>query len=161
MISSYIRLADLHYPILEGDLKLLFKIGENDQDFPCPEGYAPVYETIPQHIDHLNFKHAELPPQKINGVWKRVFTVVELSPDEKFAAAKHEQLVGDIQTHKEIEYFKNALSKVKEADKPNVQAHLDDLQAFLTEYPRVRERPVYMQDPAALLQSGSEPDVIG
>jgi|APGre2960657373_1045057.scaffolds.fasta_scaffold39788_2 hypothetical protein len=83
-MSSYIKLSTLEYPRHEGDIRSEYPeitVDQTGATFPCPDTYALVEETpIPEVTDTQTF--AELAPVCIDGVWRRVWSVTELTSEE-------------------------------------------------------------------------------
>ena len=153
MIHAYIRLSDLKYPFLEGNLRLLFphiQEHETDETFPHIDGYAGVEDTYPPEYDQANFKIVEDAPQIIDGVWKRVWKTVELNAAEKIIAEKG--ILYDTDTLLRVDVRKASLI-VKDMTgwkKDYLEGFIADAEAFMNEYPRTRTRPIFQlpsQDP--------------
>jgi hypothetical protein len=83
-MSSYIKLSTLEYPRHEGDIRSEhpeITVDQTGPTFPCPDTYALVEETpMPEITDTQNL--TELAPVCVNGIWRRVWGVTELTPEE-------------------------------------------------------------------------------
>lgn len=79
-MSTYIKLATFEYPRHQGDIRLEYP--EMGADFVCPDTYAIVEETPEPQIDYSTHTTYELTPENIDGVWKRVWAVRELTAEE-------------------------------------------------------------------------------
>ena len=163
MIYAYIQLSNSEYPVFEGMLRLRFPSITEDQTgetLPCPEGYAPVYETEPPVLDDALYALVEIAPKQISGVWKRQWSYRELSAEDRFMKAKLRQKSLDGYLYVELDRAK----QIAGADHPAQQAWKDyvvKLEAWLDEFPRINPKPVMRRDAQNLNNAGSTPDVIG
>ncbi len=83
-MTCYIKLSTLEYPRYEGDIRLEYEeIPENltGDNFPCPDTYARVYGEIPVFNNDL-FKLTVGAPERVNGVWNLMYTIVPLTQKE-------------------------------------------------------------------------------
>jgi hypothetical protein len=84
-MSAYIKLATLEYPRHEGDIRNEYPEITEDQtgpDFPCPATYALVEDTpCPEFVFDTQVAY-EIEPVQINGVWKQVWEVRDLTAEE-------------------------------------------------------------------------------
>ena len=85
-MSSFIKISTLEYPRHEGDIRLEYPHileTQTGDTFPCPEDYAKIIETDKPPYSRLEQKCVESFPQNIDGVWKQVWQVVNLTEEEK------------------------------------------------------------------------------
>jgi hypothetical protein len=83
-MSSYIKLSTLEYPRHEGNIRQEYPEITEDQTgptFPCPDTYALVQETPEPEITDTQVTNEEA-PVCINGVWRRVWSVRDLTAEE-------------------------------------------------------------------------------
>jgi hypothetical protein len=163
MIYAYIQLSDSEYPVFEGILRLRFPNIKEDQTgetLPCPEGYAPVYETEPPALDEALFALVEKPPKQINGVWKRQWEYRELNAEERFHKAKRRQQALDGHLYVELNRAKQ-IAEVEHSAQQDWKDYVVKLEGWLDEFPRVNPKPVMTRNVQMLDNAGSTPDVIG
>jgi hypothetical protein len=163
MIYAYIQLSDSEYPVFEGILRLRFpNITENQtgETLPCPEGYAPVYETELPALDEALFALVEKPPKQINSVWKRQWGYRELTAEERLGKAKRRQQNLDGYLYVELNRAKE-IAGVEHSAQQDWKDYVVKLEAWLDEFPRVNPKPVMARNVQMLDNAGSAPDVIG
>lgn len=83
-MSAYIKLATLEYPRHEGDIRREHPEISEDQtwpNFPCPSTYALVEETPRPTFTDTQTAY-EVAPVQVDGVWKQVWEVRELTAEE-------------------------------------------------------------------------------
>ena len=83
-MSAYIKLTTLEYPRHEGDIRREHPEISEDQtwpNFPCPSTYALVEET-PRPVFTNTQTAYEVAPVQVDGVWKQVWEVRDLTADE-------------------------------------------------------------------------------
>jgi hypothetical protein len=78
-MSTYINLNTKQYPLHQGDIRI--EVDGIGDEFVCPEGYAEVQETSPPTITE-NQRWVEEAPQEVNGVWTKIFRVIDLTEAE-------------------------------------------------------------------------------
>lgn len=89
-MSSYIKLSTLEYPRHEGDIRLEHPEISVDQtwpNFPCPDTYALVEATPMPVVSDTQIAN-ELAPEFVDGTWRRVWNVTELTPEQIAARAE-------------------------------------------------------------------------
>ena len=87
MITHYIKISTMQYPLYEGDIRLECPEIREDQthpNFPCPEDYAPLeYDPVPE-FNSSTHTATRLPPEIVEGKWKVKWSPIrELTADEK------------------------------------------------------------------------------
>lgn len=99
-MSSYIKLATLEYPRHEGDIRLEHPEITEDQTgptFPCPDSYAQVIEVPAPIITDTQYVTEE-PPIYENGVWKRAWSIHEMTEQQIIERDKVRSLLSKSQT---------------------------------------------------------------
>lgn len=84
-MNVYIKLSTLEYPRHEGDIRLEYPEileSQTGDTFVYPATYAVVEATERPSYDVQVQTAYELPPQKINGVWKMVWGVRDYAGHE-------------------------------------------------------------------------------
>lgn len=84
-MSAYIKLSTLEYPRHEGDIRYDHPEIREDQTgdtFPCPSTYALVEWTDRPDFNPDTQAAYETPPVQIEGKWKMVWAVRDLTPQE-------------------------------------------------------------------------------
>lgn len=84
-MNAYIKLSTLEYPRYEGDIRLEYPEileSQTGETFVCPDTYEVVEATERPTYDGKTQIAYELPPQKIDGVWKMVWDVRNYTEDE-------------------------------------------------------------------------------
>jgi len=84
-MSSYINIYSLAFPFHEGDIRLLHPEIREDQTgdtFPCPPEFAKVEDVVLPDYDIETHKLVVSAPFKIDGVWKRQCSVLQMTADE-------------------------------------------------------------------------------
>jgi hypothetical protein len=84
-MSAYIKLSTLEYPRHEGDIRDEHPEIREDQTgdtFPCPSTYALVEWTDCPDFNFDRQVAYELPPVQVDGKWKMVWAVRDLTPQE-------------------------------------------------------------------------------
>lgn len=77
---AYIKTTTGQYPVKEQEIKDMFP----NVSFPTPftaSGYAGVFVTTPPSFNAITQKVVEVPPAKIDGVWKQQWSVVDLDAE--------------------------------------------------------------------------------
>lgn len=72
----------MEYPIYEGDFRTANPEYATVVDLIPPEPYSWVEDTPPPEYSPFTQRFIEVTPQKIDGVWKRAWQVVDLTPEE-------------------------------------------------------------------------------
>lgn len=83
-MSSYIKLSTLEYPRHEGDIRSEHPEIREDQtwpNFPCPDTYALVEDTPMPVVSNTQIVN-EVAPVCVDGIWRRVWSVAELTPEQ-------------------------------------------------------------------------------
>ncbi len=87
MICYYAKLENdqiVEFPIYQGDLKVL--VGFDDlsgEEFPTPEGYVAVEDTIPPpYPSDYRKTLREKTPELIDGVWTRTWAIEDATEQE-------------------------------------------------------------------------------
>jgi hypothetical protein len=77
---SYLKLSTMQYPLYEGDIRLEHpEISEDEtgDTFPVPADYVFIEDTPAPSINIATQYMYEDTPKEINGVWKRIWIVVD------------------------------------------------------------------------------------
>ena len=73
--------AVVEYPVYQGEIKKRFPNTSFTIPFVPPEGYVTVVDAPTPQVDHTK-DIVEDTPQKIDGTWTRVWSVVDATPEE-------------------------------------------------------------------------------
>ena len=84
---AYLKLSTMEFPRYEGDIRAEYPDildSQTGETFPCPDTWAPVYETPKPETDLSlnNILHAT--PVQVDGVWRTAWAVVPV-PTEVLA----------------------------------------------------------------------------